>query len=241
MLLAVPYLDWSVKGQPPPLRFQIDKREGYSSGLSSSHLLRSLLQHFYRLEDTVEREKGQVFSKHQPWKTDRDLDLRVRRWYGHYPTSLNVDELWILVIDPEHIVTFSSNQSWKSRWPPLQLASRIADVSFRATRNDFFTTNERQTYTALTHSIVCLSGAVGMLHRSFWADAVLPLSERYASYLGHLVRKSPTLSLPSLVSSADQLSNTEHTAVLAPNWSLILCGCRKSSISLYRQCKNRLT
>lgn len=186
--LAVNFVDWSVNGSTPPLRFQIDKREGYGSSRSSSHLLRSILQHFYRLEDTADREKGQVFNKYKPWKADRDLDLRVRRWYGHYPTSLSVDELWMLVIDDKHIVTFSSNQSWKSRSPPLQLAARISDVSFRATRNEYFTTNDRQVYTTLNHSIVCLAGAVGMLHRSFLTDSVLPLSERFAGYLGHLVR-----------------------------------------------------
>lgn len=174
-------------GPKPLLRFQVDKREGYSSSRSASHLLRSVLQHFYRLEDTVEREKDQVFNKHKPWKTDRDLDLRVRRWFGHYPTSLDVDELWILVIDSQHIVSFSSNQSWKSRWPPLQLASRIADVSFRATRNEHFTASSHQSYTTVAHTVVCLSGAVGMLHRSFWADSILPLSERFAGYLGRLV------------------------------------------------------
>lgn len=79
MLLSVPFLDWSVEGEPPPLRFQIDPREGYQSSQSSSHLLRSILQHFYRLEDTADRESQQVFTKHKPWLTDRNLDLKVRR------------------------------------------------------------------------------------------------------------------------------------------------------------------
>ena len=195
LVLTVPFLDWGVNGPVPPLRSQVDKRDGYSSGRSSSHVLRTILQHFYRLEDTVDREKSQVFGKHKPWKADRDLDLRIRRWYGVYPTSLNIDELWILVIDPEHIVTFSSNQSWKSRWPPLQLASRIAAVSFRATRNEHYSANDHQVYTALSHSVVCLSGAIGMLHRRFWADAVLPLSERFASHIGHLVSRSLSLHI----------------------------------------------
>ena len=37
-----------------------DPREGYQSSKSSSHLLRSILQHFYRLEDTTDREPNQV-------------------------------------------------------------------------------------------------------------------------------------------------------------------------------------
>ena len=37
-----------------------DPREGYQSSKSSSHLLRSILQHFYRLEDTSDREPMQV-------------------------------------------------------------------------------------------------------------------------------------------------------------------------------------
>lgn len=80
LLLSVPFLDWSVEGETPPLRFQIDPREGYQSSRSSSHLLRSILQHFYRLEETADREPQQVFTKHKPWLTDRHLDLKVRRW-----------------------------------------------------------------------------------------------------------------------------------------------------------------
>ncbi|KAF2193694.1 hypothetical protein K469DRAFT_549828 [Zopfia rhizophila CBS 207.26] len=198
MLLSVPFLDWTVEGPTPPLRFQVDPREGYQSSRSSSHLLRSILQHFYRLEDTTDREPLQVFTKHKPWLTDRSLDLKVRRWYGHYPTSLNVDELWILVIDSRHIVTFSSNQSWKSRWPPLQLSARIMEVSFRGIRNAFLNSSNDQDYTSTTHVITVLSGALGMLHRSFWTDITLCLSDRYASYLSHLqyrLHRSPSTKL----------------------------------------------
>ncbi|KAH7384650.1 hypothetical protein BKA66DRAFT_416963, partial [Pyrenochaeta sp. MPI-SDFR-AT-0127] len=197
-LLSVPFLDWTVEGNAPPLRFQVDPREGYQSSRSSSHLLRSILQHFYRLEDTTDRESQQVFTKHKPWQTDRNLDLKVRRWYGHYPTSLNVDELWILVIDSRHVVTFSSNQSWKSRWPPLQLSARIMEVSFRGIRNAYLNASHEQDYTASTHIIAALSGALGMLHRSFWSDITLCLSDRYASYLGHLqyrLHRSPSTKL----------------------------------------------
>ncbi|KAF2830828.1 hypothetical protein CC86DRAFT_343869 [Ophiobolus disseminans] len=213
MLLSVPFMDWTVDGETPPLRFQVDKREGYQSSRSTSHLLRSILQHFYRLEDTSDRESQQVFTKHRPWTTDRNLDLKVRRWYGQYPTSLNVDELWILVIDARHIVTFSSNQSWgtsyrktqnatlKSIWPPLQLSARIMQVSFRGLRNALVNTSDRQSeqdYTSSMHIIAALSGALGMLHRSFWTDITLCLSDRYASYLGHLqyrLHRSPSTKL----------------------------------------------
>jgi Mg2+ and Co2+ transporter CorA len=203
MLLSVPFLDWAVdkESRQPPLRFQIDPREGYQSSRSTSHLLRSILQHFYRLEDTSDRESQQVFTKHRPWTTDRQLDLKVRRWYGQYPTALNVDELWILVIDSRHIVTFSSNQSWKSRWPPLQVAARIMEVSFRGIRNSMINTSSRhseQDYTSSMHIIAALSGALGMLHRSFWTDITLCLSDRYATYLGHLqyrLHRNPSTKL----------------------------------------------
>ena len=198
MLLSVPFLDWTVEGEPPPLRFQVDPREGYQSSRSSSHLLRSILQHFYRLEDTSDRESQQVFTKHKPWLTDRNLDLKVRRWYGHHPTSLNVDELWILVIDARHVVTFSSNQSWKSRWPPLQLSARIMEVSFRGIRNAYMNSSHEPDYTSSTHVVAALSGALGMMHRSFWSDITLCLSDRYASYLGHLqyrLHRSPSTKL----------------------------------------------
>ncbi|KAF2036447.1 hypothetical protein EK21DRAFT_52072, partial [Setomelanomma holmii] len=201
MLLSVPFLDWTVDGETPPLRFQVDPREGFASSRSTSHLLRSILQHFYRLEDTSDRESQQVFTKHKPWATDRNLDLKVRRWYGYYPTALNVDELWVLVVDARHIVTFSSNQSWKARWPPLQLSARIMEVSFRGIRNNLINTSNRhneQDYTSSTHVIAALNGALGMLHRSFWTDITLCLSDRYASYLGHLqyrLHRSPSTKL----------------------------------------------
>ncbi|KAJ9667687.1 hypothetical protein H2201_002222 [Coniosporium apollinis] len=143
MLISIPFLDWTINGNTPPLRFQVDPREGYQSSRTSSHLVRSILQHFYRLEDTSDREHHQVFNRHKPWATDRELDLKVRRWYGHHPTGLNVDELWILVVDSRHIVTFSSNQTWKAYWPPLQLPARIARISFREIRNHFFRDSNR--------------------------------------------------------------------------------------------------
>ncbi|KAK5707533.1 hypothetical protein LTR97_000070 [Elasticomyces elasticus] len=146
LLVSVPFLDWTILGTTPPLRFQVDRREGFQSSKSSAHVLRSVLQYFYRLEDTADREHSQVFAKHKPWATNRELDLKVRQWYGHYPTGLNVDELWVLVIDAEHICTFSSNQTWKSRWPALQLSSRIEEVSFRGMRNSFFTSETQQEY-----------------------------------------------------------------------------------------------
>ncbi|KAF2840019.1 hypothetical protein M501DRAFT_1002296 [Patellaria atrata CBS 101060] len=198
LLMSLPFLDWSVEGEIPPLRFQVDSREGYQSSRSSSHVHRSILQYFYRLEDTNDREHHQVFTKHKPWYTDHELDLKVRRWYGHYPSSLNVDELWVLVVDSRHIVTFSSNQSWKSRWPPLQLASRIMEISFRGIRNNFFVSEDNPDYTSYLHTIACLSGAVGIMHRSFWMDIPLCLTDRFAGYLGHLVCLSSNGLLPAL-------------------------------------------
>lgn len=79
MLVSVPFLDWTVLGASPPLRFQVDRREGFQSSRSSAHLLRSVLQYFYRLEDTADRESSQVFAKHKPWSTNRELDLKVRQ------------------------------------------------------------------------------------------------------------------------------------------------------------------
>lgn len=197
MLISVPFLDWSAD-EPPPLRFQVDPREGYQSSRSTSHLLRSILQHFYRLEDTSDREHQQVFSKHKPWLTDRELDLKVRRFYGQYPEALNVDELWILVVDERHIVTFASNQTWKSRWPPLQVPWRIAEVSFRGIRNTLLLGEDEPEYTAHTHIIACLSGALGILHRAFWTDITLCLTDRFAGHLGHLqyrLHRAPSTKL----------------------------------------------
>lgn len=198
MLLSVPFLDWTMQGRPPPLRFQVDRREGFLSSRSSAHVIRSVLQYFYRLEDTNDREGSQVFARHKPWTTNRALDLKIRQWYGHYPSGLNVDELWILVVDAEHIVTFSSHQTWKARWPPLQLSTRISDVSFRGIRNSFFRADDAPEYTAITHAIASLSGAVGLMHRNFWSDIVLCLTDRYAGHLSHLqyrLHRSPSTKL----------------------------------------------
>lgn len=81
LLISVPFLDWTVQGATPPLRFQVDRREAFSSARSSAHVVRSILQHFYRLEDTTDRESSQVFAKHKPWTTNRELNLKVRQWY----------------------------------------------------------------------------------------------------------------------------------------------------------------
>ncbi|KAF2719187.1 hypothetical protein K431DRAFT_296209 [Polychaeton citri CBS 116435] len=216
-LIACPFLDWTITHEKiPPLRFQVDRREGFASSRASCHSLRSVLQYYYRLEDTSDRERSQVFSRHKPWNTNRDIDLKARQWYGHYPTGLNVDEIWILAIDAEHIVTFSSNQTWKARSPPLQLTSRIADVAFRGIRNSFFRTEDENAsrgqdkYTAATHALASLSGAVGMMHRNFWFDMVLPLADRYAGLLSHLqlrLHRSPSTKLVmDLISCLDELN-----------------------------------
>ncbi|KAL9059162.1 MAG: hypothetical protein Q9162_001380 [Coniocarpon cinnabarinum] len=214
-LLSVPFLDWTLyPGPPPPARFQIDEREAYASARSSAHPLRSLLQYKYRLEDTSDREKTQVYFRHKPWREDREIDLRVRRFFGHYPTGLNVDELWVLIIDEMHIVTFSSNQTWKARWPPLQLASRIAEISFRGLRKQQFTDPvQGDTYSSFLHALVCLNGAMGMVHRSFWTDAPLPCSERYAARLDRLqyrLYRAPSTKLVlDLLQLQDELSIIE--------------------------------
>jgi Mg2+ and Co2+ transporter CorA len=200
MLISTTWLDWSINGKTPPLRFQVDRKEGYSSSRSACHPLRSLLAYYFRLEDTRERDRSQVFTKHKPWTTNREIDLKIRQWYGHYPTALNVDELWLLAIDAEHIVTFSSNQTWKARWPPLQLTSRISDVAFRDIRNMFYRSQQHDTqeYTAMTHIITSLSGAMGMMHRSFWQDLPLCVADRYAGHLGHLqyrLHRAPSTKL----------------------------------------------
>lgn len=224
LLMSVPFLDWSIDGPTPPLRFQVDPREGYTSGRSSAHLLRSILQYFYKLEDTNDREHKQVFNRHKPWSTDRDLDLKVRRWYGQHPTALIVDELWVLAIDDRHVITFSSNQSWKSRWPPLQLASRVAEVSFRAIRNSLMLTEKSNDYSALTHIVACISGAVGILHRSFWTDIPLCLTDRYAGYLSHLVG----ILFPTALCILTCLSNIAFTERRAQSSSWICCRFKRS-------------
>ena len=67
MLIVIPFLDWGLLGSTPALRFQVDRREGFRNVRSSVHSLRSILQYFYRLEDTHDREGSQVFAKHKPW------------------------------------------------------------------------------------------------------------------------------------------------------------------------------
>ena len=118
--------------------------------------------------------------------------------------------MWILVVDSSHIVTFSANQSWKSRWPPLQVASRIANVSFRGFRNSSTLSAKDQKYSALMHAIVCIHGAVGLLHRNFWSDLVLPCTDRYAGYLSHLqyrlYRAPSTKLLMELLQVQDELN-----------------------------------
>lgn len=211
LLVCLPFLDWTkYPGPVPPLRFNIDPRETSTSSRSSGHPLRTLLQHYYRLEETADRDRTQVFSRHRPWYGDKEIDLKVRQWYGQFPTGLVVDEMWMLVVDEKHIVTFSSNQTWKARWPPLQLASRISDVSFRRIRDNFFNTDRKPHYTAYTHAISCLHGAIGMIHRGFWSDMPLPCTDRYGGYLSHLqfrLHRSPNTKLvKDLLQIQDELN-----------------------------------
>lgn len=72
------------------------------------------------------------------------------------------------------------------------------EISFRGIRNTFLNSSNDQDYTSSTHVVAALSGALGMLHRSFWTDLPLCLSDRYASYLGHLqycLLRSPSTGL----------------------------------------------
>ncbi|KAF2853151.1 hypothetical protein T440DRAFT_515873 [Plenodomus tracheiphilus IPT5] len=72
------------------------------------------------------------------------------------------------------------------------------EVSFRGIRNAYVNSSHDQDYTSSTHVIAALSGALGMMHRSFWTDITLCLSDRYASYLGHLqyrLHRSPSTKL----------------------------------------------
>jgi hypothetical protein len=123
-----------------------------------------------------------------------------------------VDELWVLVIDSSHIVTFSSNQSWKSRWPPLQFTARVAEVTFRGMRNSLFLSDSVAEYDAHTHAVACLSGAVGLLHRSFWSDLPLCLTDRFAGYLSHLQYR--LLRSPSTKLVMDLLQVQEELSVI---------------------------
>jgi hypothetical protein len=72
------------------------------------------------------------------------------------------------------------------------------EISFRGVRNSFLNNSDDLDYTSAIHVITALSGALGMLHRSFWTDITLCLSDRYASYLGHLqyrLHRSPSTKL----------------------------------------------
>jgi Mg2+ and Co2+ transporter CorA len=68
----------------------------------------------------------------------------------------------------------------------------VRNMSLRSHQND------NQEYTAMTHVITALSGAMGMMHRSFWQDLPLCLTDRFAGHLGHLqygLHRSPTTKL----------------------------------------------
>ncbi|KAF2690337.1 hypothetical protein K458DRAFT_383454 [Lentithecium fluviatile CBS 122367] len=72
------------------------------------------------------------------------------------------------------------------------------EISFRGIRNAHVNSLHEQDCTSTTHVITALSGALGMLHRSFWTDITLCLSDRYTSYLGHLQyrpHRSPSTKL----------------------------------------------
>ena len=131
LLVSMPFLDWTVfPGPAPSPLHQVDPKGVYLSTRSAAHPIRSILQYFYRLEDTKDREKDQVYNRYKPWGNDSNLQTKISRWYGRVPSGLAVDEIWILVLDSHHIVTFCNNQSWKPRWPSHQLFHRIQDIAF---------------------------------------------------------------------------------------------------------------
>jgi Mg2+ and Co2+ transporter CorA len=67
-------------------------------------------------------------------------------------------------------------------------------------------------YTAHTHAVACLSGAVGLLHRSFWSDLPLCLTDRFAGYLSHLQYR--LLRSPSTKLVMDLLQVQEELAII---------------------------
>ncbi|KAI9891541.1 MAG: hypothetical protein M1814_002664 [Vezdaea aestivalis] len=185
LLLSFPFIDWTVHPGPSPQpRHQVDSAHG---SIFQSHPLRSMLQYYYRLENTSDRERGQVYFNHQPWLNDSTLTSKVQRWYGSPPTGLAVDEMWILVLDSQHIISFSSNQTWKPLWPAHQVPYRIAEIAFRTLRNKFHVTGQSESYDAFIHVLACIDGSMGLLHWSSWPDIVLCLTDRFGGYLNHLV------------------------------------------------------
>lgn len=88
------------------------------------------------------------------------------------------------------------------------MSSRITDVSFRHIRDAHLL--HTSSYDALIHAIVGLNGAVGMLHRSFWPDMVLSLTDRYVGRLGNLqyrLHRSPSTKLVmDLISCQEELA-----------------------------------
>ncbi|KAI9805645.1 MAG: hypothetical protein M1833_005137 [Piccolia ochrophora] len=224
LLVCFPFMDWTTYPEAPPAaRFQVDPHGQFQSTRSALHPIRSMLQYFYRLEDTRDRERDQVFTKHRPWTSDSFLHSKVQRWYGQTPTGLSVDEMWILVVDEHHIVTFCSNQTWKPRFPPHQVSYRIAEIAFRGLRNRFRGPGKPQRYNALTHLVACVSGSIGLLHRSFWADIMFCLTDRIGGYLSHLqyrLHRSPSTSLVvQLLQIQDELNITID--ITRAQWNLV--------------------
>lgn len=226
LLVSVPFIDWTVyPGPPPPPRFQVDPFSNYVTAKSLAyHPIRSLLQYYYRLEDTADRDKVQVYNRHRPWVNDRNFELKAQYWYKYFPTGLCVDELWVLVLDERHIISFSNNQSWKPVRNLHQLPHRVSEVAFRGLRNNFHLSNRSNTYDAGTHLVAILSGSVGLLHWSFWADIMLCLTDRYSGYLGHLQyrlhRSASTKLVLDLLQIQDELNIVIE--IIRSQWNVIL-------------------
>ena len=169
VLLSIPFLD--VIEESRPLRPQVNRRV---DSWTAPHFSRSLLQYLYRLEDTSDREPSQVFAKYKPWSSNPELDRKVRQWYGYYPTALNVEEMWILLVDARNMVTFSSKQFWD------HLSSPQLDENLRVINYSLRQTDE---YNAVTHALVFIGEALSMVQPTFRSDGVLHVADRYAGYL----------------------------------------------------------
>ncbi|KAK5143323.1 hypothetical protein LTR32_004528 [Rachicladosporium monterosium] len=129
-------------------------------------------------------------------------DIRLETLRGYGDPMLEVAERTASSLVPERSEITSAaayiRATDAARNAIEKQSSRIKEVSFRGVRNAFFTSELEEEYTAMTHLIVSLSGAVGMMHRNSWPDMVLPLTDRYAGHLSHLqyrLHRSPSTKL----------------------------------------------
>ena len=170
ILLSIPFLD---VGQSTPLGSQEDRRGDDWTG---RHFSRSVLQYFYRLEDTSNRETSQVFNKHKPWVSNPGLEKKVQGWYGHCPTSLHVEEMWVLLVDAQHVVTFTSEQALVRLLAQFNHHHNnpMTVLGYSSSNN----TGQHVPPNAATVALAFITSAVGIVHRTFRSDVVLPVVER---------------------------------------------------------------